>query len=223
MKYQLEPHHRNTPNEELISDLKQVAAQLAKTAVTIDEYNERGRFHSTTLSRRFGSWFKALDQAGLAKTRNLHISNEQLFTNLADLWTALSRQPKYQDLTSQTSKYSAGTYEKRFGSWRPALEAFVRWADESTSQLAETPPHQRISGHRTSRTINHRLRFLVMRRDNFKCRITGRSPATDPTVILEVDHIMHWDKGGETIMDNLQTLAKEINVGKSNLDMERRV
>jgi hypothetical protein len=122
MKFQLEPHHRNTPNEELLSDLKQVAAQLGKTAVTIDEYNERGRFHSTTLSRRFGSWFKALDHAGLAKTRNLHISNEQLFTNLVDVWTALSRQPKYQDLTSQISKYSSGTYENRFGSWRRALE-----------------------------------------------------------------------------------------------------
>ena len=223
MKFQLEPHHRNTPNEELLSDLKQLAAQLGKTAVTIDEYNERGRFHSTTLSRRFGSWFKALDHAGLAKTRNLHISNEQLFTNLVDVWTALGRQPKYQDLTSQTSKYSSGTYENRFGSWRRALEAFVRWADEGTAQLAETPPRKRMSGHRTSRNINYRLRFLVMRRDNFKCRITGRSPATDPNVILEVDHIVPWDKGGETVMENLQTLAKDINVGKSNLDMEQKV
>ena len=59
-----------------------------------------------------------------------------------------------------------------------------------------------------------------MRRDNFKCRITGRSPATNQNVILEVDHIVPWDKGGETVMENLQTLAKEINIGKSNLDMK---
>ena len=58
-----------------------------------------------------------------------------------------------------------------------------------------------------------------MRRDNFKCRITGRSPATDPSVILEVDHVVPWDKGGETEFDNLQTLAKDINIGKSNLGM----
>ena len=61
--------------------------------------------------------------------------------------------------------------------------------------------------------------FLVLRRDNFKCKITGRSPATDPRGILEVDHIVHWDKGGETVIENLQTLAKEVNIGKSNLDM----
>ena len=58
-----------------------------------------------------------------------------------------------------------------------------------------------------------------MRRDNFKCCVTGRSPATDPNVILEVDHIVPWDKGGETVLENLQTLTKEINIGKSNLDM----
>jgi 5-methylcytosine-specific restriction endonuclease McrA len=58
-----------------------------------------------------------------------------------------------------------------------------------------------------------------MRRDHFKCRITGRSPATDPTVILEVDHVVPWEKGGETVIENLQTLAKDINIGKSNLPM----
>lgn len=73
--------------------------------------------------------------------------------------------------------------------------------------------------HKTPRTINYRLRFLVMRRDNFKCRVTGRSPATDPAVILEVDHIIPWERGGETVFDNLQTLAKDINIGKSNLAM----
>ena len=69
------------------------------------------------------------------------------------------------------------------------------------------------------RHVNYRLKFLVMRRDNFRCRITGRSPATDRNIILEVDHIVPWDKGGETVIENLQTLAKDINIGKSNLDM----
>jgi 5-methylcytosine-specific restriction endonuclease McrA len=82
-----------------------------------------------------------------------------------------------------------------------------------------SPEKREIFRHRTSRTINYRLRFLVMRRDNFKCCVTGRSPATDPNVILEVDHIVPWDKGGETVLENLQTLTKEINIGKSNLDM----
>lgn len=219
MKFELEPHHRNVPDEELLQDLARVAQEIGKDKVTIDEYNERGRFHNTTLTRRFGSWFTALKKAGLKKTRNLNITDEELFENLVDIWQRFGRQPKYHELTSQTSKFSVGTYENRFGGWRKALEAFVCWANEGEIQSKVSPKTSPKSRHRTSRRINYRLRFLVMRRDNFKCRITGRSPATEPNVILEVDHIVPWDKGGETVMENLQTLAKEINIGKSNLNM----
>ena len=71
--------------------------------------------------------------------------------------------------------------------------------------------------HRTSRNINTRLRFKVMKRDNFKCCACGASPAKDPTIELHVDHIIPWSKGGETEIDNLQTLCSKCNLGKSNL------
>lgn len=213
-------HAKRILDHELLADLKRVAQELHKSSVTTDEYNERGRFSSVTLAERFGSWFKALEQAGLNKTRNLNISNEELFANLVAVWTGLGRQPSYSDLTSQTSHFSSGTYEKRFGGWRKALEAFVRWANKGENPPPRTPSGADRLPRRTSRNINYRLKFLVMRRDNFKCRITGRSPATDPTVILEVDHIVPWDKGGETVMENLQTLAKDVNIGKSNLSMD---
>ena len=58
---------------------------------------------------------KAVQSAGLEKTRNLHITNEQLFENLVAVWLSLGRQPKYGDLTKDRSSYSAGTYENRFG------------------------------------------------------------------------------------------------------------
>lgn len=71
--------------------------------------------------------------------------------------------------------------------------------------------------HQTVRTIGDRLRFKVLLRDNFKCRICGASPATDPTVVLHVDHVFPWSEGGETTIDNLQTLCSKCNYGKSNL------
>ena len=72
--------------------------------------------------------------------------------------------------------------------------------------------------HKTSRDINLRLRFLVMKRDNFKCCICGRSPATTPGLELHIDHIKPWSKGGETVINNLQTLCQDCNLGKSNLE-----
>ena len=87
MKFELEPFNRNTSDQVLIGELKRVADLIGKPSVTIDEFNRHGRFHSTTLSRRFGTWLKALEAAGLSKTRNLHISNEELFENLVELLT----------------------------------------------------------------------------------------------------------------------------------------
>ncbi len=68
--------------------------------------------------------------------------------------------------------------------------------------------------HRTNRQVNMRLRFDVMKRDNFKCCLCGASPAKDPSVVLHIDHILPWSCGGETTFDNLQTLCAECNLGK---------
>jgi 5-methylcytosine-specific restriction endonuclease McrA len=38
-------------------------------------------------------------------------------------------------------------------------------------------------------------------------------------VRLDIDHILAWDSGGETVMENLQTLCNRCNGGKSNLPM----
>ena len=126
---------------------------------------------------------------------------------------------------------------RRFGGWRKALEAFIQYinsADDSSNKIEETErpiekqnlPNKNIAAkdsavakkeHKTTRDINLRLRFKVMARDNFKCRICGKSPATDPKITLHIDHIIPWSKGGETIFENLQTLCSECNLGKSDL------
>jgi len=120
MVFKLEPSNRGVSDEELLEDLLRVAEQLAKDSVTIDEYSEQGRCHPCTLQRRFGSWFGALDRTGLKRTRNLGITNEELFENLEIVWVKLGRQPRYQERGKPLSKYSVGTYENRFGSWRKA-------------------------------------------------------------------------------------------------------
>jgi hypothetical protein len=216
MKYELEPYHRNAPDEELLADLRRVAKEFGKNRVTIDEYNERGHFHATTLTRRFGSWFVATDRAGLSRTRNLNIPNDELFANLVELWTNLGRQPHYDDLKPATSRFSSGTYERRFGTWRKGLEAFVQWANEGELSPPNEPPRSGRQG--TPRNINWRLRALVLMRDGARCQFCGRGP--DDNVRLHVDHVKPWSKGGETVLENLQILCQECNIGKSNFELE---
>ncbi len=222
MEFILKPDNRNASDQELIEDLKRVAQELGKNKVTIDEYKKKGKFHWNTLSRRFGTWNKALEKVGLEKTNDLNISNEDLLENIKDVWLKIGRQPLYAEMGKPLSKFSVDTYNRRFGSWRKALEKFVEFVNseeiETEKTIASKP--EVISRHKTKRDVNWRLRFLVMRKDNFKCVACGRNPATDPNIILHVDHIKAWDKGGETVFENLQTLCSVCNIGKSNLDFK---
>jgi hypothetical protein len=58
--------------------------------------------------------------------------------------------------------------------------------------------------------------WSVLARDNWTCCSCGRTPADGIT--LEVDHILPRSKGGTDSIDNLQTLCKKCNIGKSNKD-----
>ena len=216
MKFELENHSRNTPDAELLNELHRIAKLLNKATVTIDEFNDNASFHSTTLSRRFGSWMKSLDAAGLPRTRNLNITNDALFENLAAVWLRLGRQPKYDGLIKEHSLYSSGTYEKRFGTWRKALEAFVEWANsgEPKGQLSELPKN--TSTKRGPRNINWRLRALVLMRDGGRCQLCG-AEAKDGAK-LQIDHVVPWANGGNTKLANLQVLCEVCNIGKSNVE-----
>jgi predicted restriction endonuclease len=63
------------------------------------------------------------------------------------------------------------------------------------------------------KTLSAKLRYEVFKRDQFKCRICGR---TAKETKLEVDHIIPVSKGGTDDLDNLQTLCVDCNRGKSN-------
>jgi hypothetical protein len=223
MKFELEEFHRGVTDEELLADLQRVASKLNKAEVSCRDQNKHGKYASSTYFLRFGSWVNSLERAGLEITRTpRNVPDEKLFRNLEEIWVKLGRQPRYREIQKPVSKYHAATYGYRFGTWRKALGEFVAYinSEETASsqrsiRLLEPEPSTR---HKTKRNINWRLRFVVMRRDSFKCNGCGRSPATDPGIILHVDHIKAWANGGETILENLQTLCSKCNVGKSNLE-----
>ena len=69
---------------------------------------------------------------------------------------------------------------------------------------------------KSTHAISDKLRYQVLKRDNFKCCACGASPAKDPSVELHIDHIIPWSKGGESTLENLQTLCSKCNIGKSD-------
>ncbi len=230
----MEYGEKEIKDEVLLADLVRVATELNNPNITISDYEKYGKYTHVTMGVRFGSWNKAKEKANLEVTYVINNSNEDLFQNIVDLWTLLGRQPKYGEVISPNSKFNGSTYARRFGSWRAALEAFIEYvnldnsteeSEETNSQLiplnvssknsTTTPKEVKIK--RTPRGINLRLRWTILKRDNFSCKKCGRSPAKDSSIILHIDHIIPWSKDGETIIENLETLCEQCNLGKSNL------
>ena len=69
-----------------------------------------------------------------------------------------------------------------------------------------------------SRVISDKMRYQVLKRDHFKCCACGASPSKDASVELHIDHIIPWSRGGETTLENLQTLCSRCNLGKGDSD-----
>lgn len=59
-----------------------------------------------------------------------------------------------------------------------------------------------------------KLRYEILKRDNFQCVLCGKKP---PEVILVVDHIKPVCEGGQSEKDNLRTLCFKCNSGKGGI------
>lgn len=214
-RFQLELVRGPVTDEELISDLQRVAKLSGTSAVSFRLYADLGNYHPSTASLRFGTWNKALSAAGLEVASERDINDERLFENLMRLWEYYGRQPRFRELARPPSVISSGPYQRRFRSWMNALEQFVAYANAQDARPPTSP--EVTTGHKTGRDPSLRLRFRVMKRDNFSCRACGASPALQPGLLLHVDHIKAWSLVGETVEENLQTLCEPCNLGKSNV------
>jgi 5-methylcytosine-specific restriction endonuclease McrA len=222
MEYRLEAFHRNVPNEVLIRDLRKVHATLKaeNKNLTFRSYAKHGRYSAGTIAERFGDWNSALKLADIGATQERNISIDDLFDNMRSVWIAKGKQPVFRDMAQAPSRYRASTYAERFGGWRAALMEFTKSVasdqpetSRSVSAIIAKPSYV---SKKTARQPNLRLKFRVMRRDRFMCIKCGRAPATHPGLVLEIDHILAWSRGGETCEANLQTLCYDCNRGKTD-------
>lgn len=208
---------RYATDEDLIADLTRVAGTLVNGTLTRSKYDAIGRYHSSTVVRRIGSWKEACLRAGVGHGRpDLGHSDDVWMRNIYDIWLAIGRQPSYGDMYRESSRFSPEGFAKRYGSWGSSLMRFQEWVDIQDGP--DLMPLKETDAVRLgSRSPNLRLRFLVLKRDDFKCVGCGRSPSNEPGLILHVDHIQPFSKGGKTEEKNLQTLCKDCNYGKTNV------
>src|SRR3990170_916989 len=159
------------------------------------------------------------------KSYNRNVPDEDLINDVIAVSKKTGRNTvtiaEYEQVKKPFSKYSAGTYDKRFGSWLKALGKFVVYisekddeTDEDISENIQTENTEKeVTKRRTKRNISDRLRFKILMRDGFTCQSCGASPTKERGVELQVDHIVPWSKGGETEEDNLKTKCEKCNLG----------
>lgn len=211
----------------LLKDLVRVSKLLNKKYVSTTEYNIHGCYSDSTVKERFGGWNKAIIAAGLKVCNFGKIPKQLLLRNLEKIWKSLGRLPQKRDMKRHLSQYSATAYRNNFGKWSIAIKELNKFVKNKKRYLIRLKENEKIQSFKLnkavlykkkkhSRNINYRTRYLILTRDRYKCRACGASPSDDRHVKLEIDHIIPWSKGGDSTIDNLQTLCSRCNNGKGD-------
>lgn len=205
--------------EAIIDELRRIAEDVGKQTLSREDIDRHGRLSSQTVIKKFGSLRRAHQEAKLVPARFMKATEQELCAMLIDLWTKTlgryGRSPFRTELRTFGFPVSGDTYVRKFGSWNKALAAAgaafgspLEQDNGSPDRLAVPPG---LESQVPQRTLSLRTRFFVFKRDQYRCRICGRSG-----IPLEVDHIVPRQPGGSDRLDNLQTLCFDCNRGKRN-------
>lgn len=207
-------------DEDIIQEIKTVMQKLGKRSITIKEFDANAKINSSTVTRRFGKWNKALTKVG-AEINNTFYTDEELLSNIKDAWLKKGKQPSRRDMDNkELSTISSGTYLRHYGTWYKALECFIIYISKNDSETLSNVPKSNSTSvikHKTKREPNDRLKVQVLMRDGNRCRICG-AECSGGLHNIHFDHIKPWSLGGETTLDNLQVLCSNCNEALGNMD-----
>jgi hypothetical protein len=211
---------------ELLDELRSVARTVGRPAITADDLRQHASVGVDAVRNRFGSLKAAFRAAGLVETAHgRRYTDDECFENLLRVWIHYGRPPMHREMNLPPSEVGPKAYTARWKTWNKTLHAFVERVNADVEENITTPSvdvtesrprlSQTVIDERDRRDIRLGLRYTVLKRDNFKCVLCGRSPALTLGLELHVDHDKPFSRGGKTEIANLRTLCKDCNLGKS--------
>ncbi len=208
---------------EIVASLKEYGRLHGKSSFGKREYdNWSGKLlTSAQIMRRFGGWGKALQAAGFrAQPSGNKLDPRDMVKAFRDCWHEHGSVPNQRRLDVHLEKHNypfrTQAYKSFFGGFGRLAKLIVQ---VESGQLPESKLYKRHKPvSRLYQKVPDRLRRAVLIRDGYRCVRCGADPNIDKSVMLEVDHKVAGSKGGPATMENLRTLCKPCNQGKSDDD-----
>ena len=234
MNYQLNRQRSDTfSTERILEELKAVALLHNYKRFGWRDFDKISSISGSVVKNHFKGWNNAILALEKELGFNLQIEKKnqiaeiELFKEMDRIWQEYGHRPSRNEWESLNPKFHYNTYKTRFGGWKNACDTFITFKKEKdfdNEELINTAPiieeilkdKGLVKKEVVSRSVSPGLKIKVLQRDNMRCCYCGKSPATNFGVILHIDHIIPFAKGGKTEIDNLQTLCFDCNIGKSD-------
>jgi len=216
--FSLGKHKVRAREEELINDLKAFSKSVNGEPISAAAYNrwKSKRFSKDTFFKKFGSWERACDLAGITYQYHSYCDKE-LIDHFEKVWRWRGQELVQSDLLEYNKIHGTTIhpciYLRRWRGFRNFVTLFSQYklGQISLEELIA------LSGEKQARApISPRLRAKVLLRDNYTCQDCGASPRKADKVTLHVHHIIPVSEGGATTEDNLITNCNDCNQGKSD-------
>jgi hypothetical protein len=119
---------------EMIKDLKRIRDLSGGKYFTQDFYKNKGKYSIKRLKKYLGSSWqdiltktlslkKPVGAIRIIKPKRKSFTEDDLFVEMKKVWEKLGRRPSYREFR-ENSNIGMKVYERRFGSWKKAVERF---------------------------------------------------------------------------------------------------
>lgn len=219
-RFEIDRVKTHASKAELVASLREYGRLHQCETFGMREYDgwKKRLVTSDTIRRQFGSWAKALHEAGFRAVRGQKVDPAAMVEAFRACWKEQCSVPSLRQLEAflERKKYPfrVKTYGTFFGGVGRLAKRIVQ---VQNGELSEADLLRRVKRARPRRSpMSVKLRTEILKRDGEQCVKCGASPKKNSAVTLEVDHIIPVTEGGTNDPKNLQTLCWSCNQGKTD-------
>lgn len=171
-----------------------------------------------SINRMFGSFEKACNHFSIEISgKKDKYTNDELLNFFEELWRWRKQVPSLLDFKKyqiEGGRYvSPDAIKRRFGDYKKFCKNF---SDYKFDLITKAELLNKSFPDKARKAISDSLRHKLIHAANSRCALCGKSPKTDASIHLEIDHITPYSKGGTNDLDNLRVLCNLCNRGRSN-------